>query len=239
MAIDFENINTIDLSNLKIIPKTLKGLFSGCSGLTKIDGLSKLNTSEVIDMSRMFVDCEKLQEIDLSNFNTYLVRDMSYMFNNCKELKALNLSNFDTSSVINMSYMFADSEGLSSLDLSNFDTSSLKDIKEMFKNCSNLKYLDISNFNLNGKTFESTFKLIKLKYINIYNAIYESSNSNFLDQKSFLQDSIDEGLMVCQKEKIIVGKNVIYGCCLFELFDVDGLKCVDILKLKYGKKNRI
>ena len=39
--------------------------------------------------------------------------------------------------------------------------------------------------------------------------------------------------MVCQKEKIIVGKNVIYGCCLF---DIDGLKCVDFLKLKYEKK---
>ena len=64
-------IKTIDLSNLRIIPNTLKGIFSGCSGLTEIKGLSKLNTNEVIDMSYMFYDCYSLVDIYLSNFNTF------------------------------------------------------------------------------------------------------------------------------------------------------------------------
>ena len=49
---------------------------------------------------------------------------------------------------------------------------------------------------------------------------------------SNIKDSINKGLMVCQKEKIIEGDNVINACCLF---DVDSLKCSNYLKVKYGK----
>ena len=81
------NIITIDLSNLLINPKILKGMFSGCTGLTKIKGLSKLNTSEVISMSNMFQKCNALSEVDLSNLDTSLVTDMSYMFHGCNALR--------------------------------------------------------------------------------------------------------------------------------------------------------
>ena len=71
-------IKTIDLSNLKIIPINLKGMFISCLGLK--EGLSKLDTSKVVNMAEMFYYCLSLSEIDLSNFNTSLVTDMSKMF---------------------------------------------------------------------------------------------------------------------------------------------------------------
>ena len=290
------NIKTIDLSNLKIIPSNLKGMFSECTGLEKIEGLSKLNTKDVNDMSHMFSRCESLSEIDLSNFDTSSVTDMSNMFYFCQKLKTIDLSNFDTSSVKNMTFMFfqvfaeiinvtnfktslvedmslmfakeidfemlkvingesspkkqeiiglADFDtskvnnmecmfvglvGLSSLDLSNFDTSSLQNMEIMFLYCISLKSLDISNFNLNSLNYESLFYYDKLKYINIYNVIY-SSDSGFLKQSS-IKDSIDEGLIVCQKEKIIEGDKVTSVCCLF---NVENLRCEEYLKVKYGK----
>ena len=290
------NIKTIDLSNLKIIPSNLKGMFSECTGLEKIEGLSKLNTKDVADMSHMFSRCESLSEIDLSNFDTSSVTDMSNMFYFCQKLKTIDLSNFDTSSVKNMTFMFfqvfaeiinvtnfktslvedmslmfakeidfemlkvingesspkkqeiiglADFDtskvnnmecifvglvGLSSLDLSNFDTSSLQNMEIMFLYCISLKSLDISNFNLNSLNYESLFYYDKLKYINIYNVIY-SSDSGFLKQSS-IKDSIDEGLIVCQKEKIIEGDKVTSVCCLF---NVENLRCEEYLKVKYGK----
>ena len=102
----------------------------------------------------------------------------------------------------------------------------------MFGNCINLKSLDISNFNLNNISYNNTFYGVKLKYINIYNVIYNSYESTFLNE-SLIQYSIDNGLMVCEKEKIIEGDNVTYGCCLF---DVDNLICVNYLKVKYGNE---
>ena len=195
-------MTTVDLSNLKIIPKNIVAMFSNCKDLKTVKGLSRLNTSEITDMSIMFQFCDSLSEIDFSNF--------------------------DTSKVTNMNGMFKWSTGLSSLDLSSFNTSLVQDMNQMFLGCSSLKSLDISNFYLNNKDYSGMFVNVKLKYINIYNIIY--TGSNFLED-SLIKDSIDDGLMVCQKEKII--ENVTYGCCLF---DVDNLKCVNYLRVKYGNE---
>ena len=216
-------METVDLSNLKIKPNNLKGMFADCGSLEKIEGLSKLNTSEVTDMSEMFTFCNSLSEIDLSNFDTSSVKDMSYMFygvnseiinvtnfktslvedmsymfgkeqnssdlnmyfDNKEErpippkLEIIGLTNFDTSKVTNMENMFCYLVGLSSLDLSSFNTSLVENMVGMFGNCISLKSLDISNFNLNNITYDGTFTGVKLKYINIYNVSYNSSESDF------------------------------------------------------------
>ena len=58
-------IKTIDLSNLRITPKTMKGMFYRCNSLEEIKGLSELNTSEVSDMSYMFGGCTRLEKLNL------------------------------------------------------------------------------------------------------------------------------------------------------------------------------
>jgi len=210
--------------------------------------LPSFNTSLVRNMSAMFIHVF-VEVINVTNFNTSLVEDMALMFaKNGEEMspyingekpvekqEIVGLTNFDTSRVYTMNYMFAGSVGLSSLDLSNFNTSLVKNMGTMFYECISLKYLDISNFNLTGKSFFMTFSDVKLKYINIYNVIYTSSNNenDFLGENSHLNDSINDGLMVCQKEKIIEGDKVTYGCCLF---DIESLNCANYLKAKYGKK---
>ena len=256
------NIKYIYLSNLKIIPNNLKGMFAYCEGLQKIYGFSKFDTSEVTDMSEMFYKCNSLLELDLS-FDTSLVKNMSFMFydvvleninvtnlktssvqdmssmfqkdsenvSNEIEQNIIGLTNFDTSKVTTMKRMFFKSVGLLSLDLSSFNTSILKNMVEMFCYCKRLKSLDISNFNLNSKIFLFTFSDVNLKYINIYNVIYKSSDSDFLSVVSFLDSSITEGLTVCQKEQIIKGKKVTNRCCLF---DVKNLKCPNYIIARYN-----
>ena len=147
--------------------------FCGCSKLTDIEGIEKLNTENVTDMSYMFYNCRKLSSLDfskfntenvtdmkfmfyncrilssldLSKFNTENVTDMSYMFDNCWELSSLDLSKFNTENVTNMKYMFCDCRILSSLDLSNFNTAKVEDMSYMFSDCRKLSSLDLSNFN--------------------------------------------------------------------------------------------
>ena len=218
-------------------------MFAFCPLLSEID-LSNFDTSSVTDMKFMFYNVNS-EIINLTSFNTSLVEDMSNMFSKAfggkiqqaikgellpKKQEIIGLTNFDTSKVTIMGNMFGYSVGLSSLDLSNFNTSSVKNIAGMFAYCISLKSLDISNFNLNSLNCNMIFFFVKLKYINIYNVIY-SSESNFLTASN-IKDSINKGLMVCQKEKIIEGDNVINACCLF---DVDSLKCSNYLKVKYGK----
>ena len=122
-------MTTVDLSNLKIKPNNLKGMFAGCEYLEEIQGLSKLNTSELTDMSEMFSFCNSLSEIDLLNFNTSSVKNMSFMFYGVLS-EIIDVTNFKTSLVEDMSFMFAKElhDGFPEkeqkiIGLTNFDTS--------------------------------------------------------------------------------------------------------------------
>ena len=143
------NIKNIifDKSFKTYAPTSLEQFFSGSSTLETISGLEYLNTANVMDMSDMFADCQKLSSLDLSKFNTEKVTNMSGMFYGCQKLSSLDLSKFNTEKVTYMSSMFEDCQELSSLDLSNFNTKEVKQMKSMFLGCSALTSLDLSNFN--------------------------------------------------------------------------------------------
>lgn len=98
-----------------------------------------MDTSQVKNMSQMFLNCHSLKKLDLSGFKTEQVEDMSQMFSGCRDLKELNVSNFDTSQVTDMKGMFSGCEILEELDLSNFDTTNVKDMSNMFKSSDELK----------------------------------------------------------------------------------------------------
>ena len=123
----------------------MKEMFSDCSSLKELD-VSKFNTSQVVNMSDMFHGCTVLTKLDLSNFDTSKVTDMEWMFDGCMNLKEIDLSNFDTSKVTNMDHMFGFCDALIKLDLSNFDTSNVTNMSDMFEGCRNLKELDVSGF---------------------------------------------------------------------------------------------
>lgn len=125
------------------------------------------DTSDVVDMSQMFLGCMTLTYLDLSNFKTTNVTDMFRMFFACFQLANLNVSNFDTSNVTNMKEMFYTANFLIKLDLSSFDTSKVTNMERIFANCSSLRYLDVSNFDVSNVTEmkEAFFNTSNLKYI--------------------------------------------------------------------------
>ena len=143
------NIKNIifDKSFKTYAPTSLEQFFSGSSTLETISDLEYLNTANVMDMSDMFADCQKLSSLDLSKFNTEKVTNMSSMFEDCLELSSLDLSNFNTKEVKHMNSMFRGCSALTSLDLSNFNTEKVESMGNMFEGCSALTSLDLSNFN--------------------------------------------------------------------------------------------
>ena len=143
------NIKNIifDKSFKTYAPTSLEQFFSGSSTLETISGLEYLNTANVMDMSDMFADCQKLSSLDLSKFNTEKVTNMSSMFEDCIELSSLDLSNFNTKEVKHMNSMFRGCSALTSLDLSNFNTEKVESMGNLFEGCSALTSLDLSNFN--------------------------------------------------------------------------------------------
>ena len=141
------NIKNIifDKSFKTYAPTSLEQFFSGSSTLETISGLEYLNTANVMDMSDMFADCQKLSSLALSKFNTEKVTNMSSMFEDCLELSSLDLSNFNTKEVKHMNSMFRGCSALTSLDLSNFNTKKVRYMNSMFQACSALTTIYVSD----------------------------------------------------------------------------------------------
>ena len=118
--------------------------------------ISKADTSNVTDMSRMFENCRALIEVDLSSFDTANVTDMRNMFRNCESLKELDLSGFDTANVTDMSSMFNSCRFLKKLNLSHFDLSKVDTAYEMFANDTFLRTIYVSDtWNLKALKFSA------------------------------------------------------------------------------------
>ena len=144
-----------DIENLENVDTSeatnMYAWFAQCSSLKHVD-LSHFNTSNVKNMNSMFEACTNLEDLDLSKFNTFQVTDMSYMFAGCESLKELDLQNFNTSQVTDMSFMFAECKGLEKLNVTSFDTSKVKNMEYMFNCCASLPTVDVHNFNTSNVT---------------------------------------------------------------------------------------
>ncbi|SEH48633.1 surface protein [Ruminococcus flavefaciens] len=127
-----------------IFPENSKGLFSSLSAETF--ELENADTSQVTDMSDMFLYCTKVKTLDLRSFDTSNVTKMAEMFDNCNNLSSVYLSSFNTSKVTNMCSMFINCPMISSINISNFDTSNVTNMKQMFFGCDKLINLDLSKF---------------------------------------------------------------------------------------------
>lgn len=166
-------------------PKSCDQWFYLFGGLTKIEHLDYLNTSEVEVMQSMFSFCTSLETLDLSSFNTEKVTDMQTMFEGstnlrtinlpkgfigsnvtdlngmfrgCANLTELDLSGSNAEKVKNMRSMFYGCVALSNLNLSGFKTGSLTDMRYLFSSCQSLESLDLSGFNTENVTsMESMF----------------------------------------------------------------------------------
>lgn len=160
-------------------PKSCDQWFYLFEGLTKIEHLDYLNTSEVENMGSMFSNCTSLETLDLSSFNTEKVTnmlamfegstslrtiklpkgfigsnvtDLNGMFRGCASLTELDLSGSNAEKVKNMFSMFYGCVALSNLNLSGFKTGSLTDMRYLFTSCQSLESLDLSGFNTENVT---------------------------------------------------------------------------------------
>ena len=122
-------------------------LFSEMSNLESINNLTILDTSNVINMYRMFSSSYKLTTLDLSNFNTSKVTNMHDLFAgmrndetqvNMQLQNIIGLNDLDTSSVTNMAGIFFDCGKMQTIDISNWDTHNVKTMANMFNNVNDM-----------------------------------------------------------------------------------------------------
>ena len=115
--------------------------------------LSKLDTSEIIDMNYLFAYSEF--NGDISNWDVSNVTSMAYMFYESYNFNG-NISNWNVSGVTNMHRMFFSSR-LFNKDISNWDVSNVTDMSYMFAFTKSFEQ-NIGNWNFeNIKNLEAIF----------------------------------------------------------------------------------
>lgn len=172
-----------------VAPACTAKWFLGCSELTSIHSLEKLDTRRVAHMDLMFADCYKLTSLNTSELKTENVISMQSMFANCFLLTSLDVSGYDTSNVNNMQSMFSGCSSLTSIDVSGFDTSNVKNMTSMFGACSSITSLDLSSFDTSNVTdmyqmFSGSSKLSRIKLGE--NFMFNGKNISYQPSKALL-----------------------------------------------------
>ena len=99
----YDNATTIkfDMSFNAVAPTSFSNWFFGFKNVTSIIGLNYLDTSQATTMFRMFMNCSKLETIDVSNFNMGKVTNVGSMFRECTNLTTI-YCNQTWSSIVNI-----------------------------------------------------------------------------------------------------------------------------------------
>ena len=203
-------------------------LFGGCEQLKKIEGLNNLDTSNVVTMESMFLDCKELTYLNLYNFNTSKVTNFNAMFGFCNKLENIyGLENFDTRNITKMESIFNSCNSLKYLDLSNFDMSNVTSLDYLFKECFKLKQIKgLKKFNTS-------------KVINMTGVFLNCKKLKFLDLSNFDTSNVEtmkEMFSSCTKLNEIKGfenlntKNVKNMCSLFS-------NCISLEKIDLNNLN--
>jgi surface protein len=72
-----------------LVPQSMSGWFRNMVHLESIEGLEKIRTDYVTDMSHLFAGCERLNEVNIDRWNISGVTDMTGIFDGCTALADL------------------------------------------------------------------------------------------------------------------------------------------------------
>lgn len=111
--------------NATIHPKSLGSWFVNLRALEDIEGLEKLDTAAVSDLSYMFYRCETLPSLDVSSFDMGNAQNLYRMFEGCGSVD-LKLFTLDTKNVSNMQSLFNGCKA-KSIDISSWKIDSWMD----------------------------------------------------------------------------------------------------------------
>lgn len=246
-------------------PKSCDQWFYLFEGLTKIEHLDYLNTSEVENMGSMFSKCTSLETLDLSSFNTEKVTnmlamfegsmslrtiklpkgfigsnvtDLNGMFRGCVSLTELDLSGSNAEKVKKMGSMFYGCVALSNLNLSGFKTGSLTEMRYLFSSCQSLESLDLSGFNTENVTsMESMFsQCSSLRSLDL--SSFNTSKvigMNLMFFNCTNLESID--LSSFDTENLQKMANMFYSCTKLETLDLSSFATPNMTSMRSAFQN--
>nr|DAO66446.1 MAG TPA: protein of unknown function DUF285 [Caudoviricetes sp.] len=117
--------------------------------------IDQWDTSNVSNMKGVFFGCRKFN-CDLSRWNVSNVKFTSDMFNGCRSFIGVGLDNWNTKNVTRMNNMFQDCKKFN-CNIGNWNVSNVYDMSNMFSGCISFTGSGIENWN--------TSKVVQMNYM--------------------------------------------------------------------------
>ena len=127
-------------------------MFSGCTSLTRLNGIQNLDTRELTKVGKMFYGCTSLQSLDLSNWIIRENFEAESLFDECTSLTTIiGIENWNINNFINMKHMFRNCKSLTSINMPNFNPINKCDVDELFNGCNSLINVNIIGWHMSSK----------------------------------------------------------------------------------------
>ena len=140
------SIHTIDIQDTIVATAYgAEALFANLTQLEEIKGLDNLDLSQAVSVRSLF-QYTALKTLDLTGLSFSNVVDISYIFSNNEKLTKIILGNFKNTPFTSVYGAFS-GLNLENLDLSNWNTSNVESLGGLFSS-SKIKYLDVSGWDL-------------------------------------------------------------------------------------------
>ncbi len=179
----------------KIIkPTNIKNHFKRLTKLKKVDFNGLVDFSETTDLSELFLNCIRLQEVNFGKTNFTKLEVASSMFKTCKRLKKIDGFDFNCPNLKDSLEFFMECFKLEAVDFSNANLEKLQLANHMFYACETIKEIDMSKVCLDNivhltSCFENCFNLETVKIKRISNV--KNTESMFKDCEKLISIDID------------------------------------------------
>lgn len=163
-----------------------KEMFAGFSSLIKIDGLLRLDMSNVTDIEGMFSGCAKLEALNLQGFAVAKPVNMKSVFYGCASLAYINLSNLTVQDCIFFNNMCNGCSSLREIKMPAYYISDRNKYgvfyaSNIFENCAALERVDMTRF-AGGIYLSTCFKgCSSLKEVKFGNTVLAAFANVFTD----------------------------------------------------------
>ena len=159
---------------------------------------------------------------DLSKLNVSNVQNMSRMFQYCNSVHYINMSTWNTSNVISMYEMFLGCNSLLELDFSNFNLGNLTDFGSFISNCYSLEFINMdcymnpnTDYGNNSYNFKKNGTII-LNENYTYNEYFLNNLHNYgwnilPSQIDYKLTIVENGLEVTESTVLVNGEALTYN----------------------------
>ena len=149
MGIAFNQLSKLQVINQKWTFGKLQNMYQmfwmpvdNSSQLTSIGDTSTWDTSTVKNMQEMFLNCVKLEQLNLSTWDVSSVTNMSSMFFNCRSLKSIgNTGKWNVSQVTTFTSMFYNCICLDEIHMDNWKLHSNANLGDSINDNTGMFYL--------------------------------------------------------------------------------------------------